>query len=290
MRRSRRLILGCVAAAWASLMLGRLHPFGDAGLAGGASDVQAGSIGAQGRAPILGHDPAPAEVRDLLMEKCADCHSTETRSHFYGRFAPASWLMERDILAGRQHLNLSAWDSYSPEQREMLKAKMLQQVKAGTMPLPQYLLVHWAAHISDADIKTLQQWAREEALPTGKAMPAAQTIAIASAAGGAGEAARGKDVFEKRCTGCHGMETDREGPRLAGVYGRASGAVTGFGYSEALRKAHLVWNESTLDQWLVDPDKLVPGNDMEFHVAKPDERRDLIRFLKQSAGDTGHTR
>jgi cytochrome c len=290
MRRSRRLILGCVAAAWVSLMLGRLHPFGDAGLAGGGSDVQAGSSGTQGQVPILGHDPAPAQVRALLMEKCADCHSTETRTHFYARFAPASWLMERDILEGRQHLNLSAWDSYSPEQRETLKAKMVQQVKAGTMPLPQYLLVHWAAHISDADVKTLQQWARQEASPADKTTPAAQTIATASEAGGEGETARGKDVFEKRCTGCHAIETDREGPRLAGVYGRASGAVAGFGYSEALKKAHLVWNDSTLDQWLADPDKLVPGNDMEFHVAKPDERRELIRFLKLSSGEAGHTR
>jgi cytochrome c len=86
------------------------------------------------------------------------------------------------------------------------------------------------------------------------------------------------------------METDREGPRLRGVYGRPSGAVAGFGYSEALKKAHLVWNDSTLDQWLADPDKLVPGNAMEFHVAKAEERRDLIRFLKVAAVEGDHTR
>ena len=290
MRRSRRLILGCVAAAWVSLLLGRLHPFGDAGLAGANAGVQAGSSRAQGQASILGHDPAPPEVRSLLMEKCADCHSTETRTPFYSRFAPASWLMERDILEGRQHMNLSAWNTYSPEQRETLKAKILQEAKAGAMPLPQYLLVHWKARISDADVKTLQQWARQDTSPAIQAESSVQSIAAASGTSGEGDAVRGKDVFEKRCTGCHTMEADREGPRLAGVYGRASGAVAGFSYSEALKKAHLVWNDSTLDQWLADPDKLVPGNNMEFHVAKADERRDLIRFLKQSAGSASHTK
>jgi cytochrome c len=98
------------------------------------------------------------------------------------------------------------------------------------------------------------------------------------------DAVRGKEVFEKRCTGCHALDSDREGPRLRGVYGRTSGTVDGFTYSAALKKAHLVWNDATLDQWLAGPDELAPGNDMEIHVAKAKERRDVIQFLKLSAG------
>ena len=280
MRRSRQLGLGLVVAAWASLLLGRVHPFGDAGLVG--TNVS------QTQGQILGQDQVPAKVRALLTEKCADCHSMQTRRHLYGRFAPASWLMERDILEGRDQMNLSAWDSYSPEQRETFKAKMVQEVKNGTMPLPQYQLVHWAARISDDDVHTLQQWAQLGASPA--AQTTATLAAVADGSAVVGDPARGENVFEKRCTGCHAMETDREGPRLKGVYGRTSGAVVGFGYSEALKKAHLVWNDSTLDQWLADPDKLVPGNDMEFHVAKAEERRDLIRFLKVGAVEAGHAR
>jgi cytochrome c len=92
---------------------------------------------------------------------------------------------------------------------------------------------------------------------------------------------RGKTVFEKRCTGCHALDQDREGPRLGGVYGRASGAIAGFPYSPALAKAHIVWNEATLEQWLTDPESLVPGNNMDFHIPRPQERRDVIEFLKQ---------
>lgn len=95
-----------------------------------------------------------------------------------------------------------------------------------------------------------------------------------------GNADRGRVVFEKRCTGCHALDRDREGPHLKGVYGRAAGMAAGFDYSDALKKAHIVWNGETLNRWLTDPDAMVPGNNMEFHVAKPDERIDIIRFLQ----------
>lgn len=80
------------------------------------------------------------------------------------------------------------------------------------------------------------------------------------------------------------MNYDREGPRPAGVYGRTSGDVAGFAYSQKLKKAHIIWGDKTLDQWLADPDTVVPGNNMEFRATKPQERRDLIRFLRESKG------
>jgi cytochrome c len=99
-----------------------------------------------------------------------------------------------------------------------------------------------------------------------------------------GDAARGQAVFEKRCTGCHSLQQDRVGPRLQGVFGRTSGGITGFPYSQELIKAHIVWDAKSLEQWLADPDTLVPGNNMEFHVAKAEERRDVIQFLKEASG------
>lgn len=91
---------------------------------------------------------------------------------------------------------------------------------------------------------------------------------------------RGKQLFEKRCTGCHSLDQDKEGPRLRGVYGRQSGTVPGFTYSPALQSSHLTWDDASLDKWLTDTDSLVAGNDMAFHVPKQDERADIIRFLK----------
>jgi cytochrome c len=100
----------------------------------------------------------------------------------------------------------------------------------------------------------------------------------------AGDVARGKLLFEKRCTGCHSLDRDKEGPRLGNVYGRPAGTVATFKYSDALRSAHITWNDDLLDKWLTDPDSLIPDNDMDFHVPKADERADIIRFLRASAG------
>jgi cytochrome c len=60
--------------------------------------------------------------------------------------------------------------------------------------------------------------------------------------------------------------------------------VAGFTYSAALKKAAVIWDETSLDKWLTDPDAFVKGNDMDFLVAKVQERRDLIRYLRESSG------
>src|SRR5208282_2426149 len=94
------------------------------------------------------------------------------------------------------------------------------------------------------------------------------------------EADRGKQLFEKRCTGCHSLDRNKEGPNLTGVYGRPAGTAPNFHYSDALKSAHFVWNEQRLQQWLTDTQSLVEDNNMDFHVPKPDERTGIIQFLK----------
>ena len=248
-----------------SLLLARVHPFGDVGLFRPQRNQQL----------IPEHAGIPPAARDLLASKCTDCHSTVTRAPFYGRLAPVSWLMERDIARGRSHMNLSDWSTYTPEQQQTLIAKIVQLARTQAMPLPQYRAIHWNSRITPADLEVLTAWAHA---------PSPATAYAASPALLPGDATRGEAVFEKRCTGCHSLATDREGPRLQNVYGRTTAGVPGFGYSVALRSAHLTWNDRTLDQWLTDPDAFLPGNNMTFRVARAQERQDLIAFLRQSAG------
>ncbi len=99
-----------------------------------------------------------------------------------------------------------------------------------------------------------------------------------------GDAARGQQLFEARCTGCHALNENRGGPKLQGVYGRTSGTAEGFAYSTAIRKAAIVWNEKSLDKWLTDPDTFIPGNAMDFSIPKQTERQDLIAYLKKCSG------
>jgi cytochrome c len=100
----------------------------------------------------------------------------------------------------------------------------------------------------------------------------------------AGDATRGKLVFERRCTGCHALDENREGPQLRTVYGRKAGSVAGFQYSAILVHSGITWNPETLDRWLTDPDAMVPGNNMSFATPKATDRRDIIAYLQQVAG------
>jgi cytochrome c len=94
----------------------------------------------------------------------------------------------------------------------------------------------------------------------------------------------GKELFEKRCGGCHALDRDKEGPKLHGVYGRAAGSMDSFQYSEALKKSKVVWTEDALERWLTNTEELIPDNDMTFRVERAGERREIIAFLKQDSG------
>jgi cytochrome c len=154
------------------------------------------------------------------------------------------------------------------EKQQELAAKIIQEAKSGAMPPLQYLTLHWNAKISNADLQALSMLR--------KSAGASETTMA-----GTGDAVRGKAVFEKRCTGCHAMDADREGPRLAGVFGRKAGGLGGFTYSAGLKNSGLTWTDATLERWLSDPDMVVPDNNMSFGVPKAEERRDLIAYLKQ---------
>jgi cytochrome c len=122
-------------------------------------------------------------------------------------------------------------------------------------------------------------------LATGIVVAAAFLMALTLPfAGAANDTARGKELFEKRCSGCHSPDRDMEGPHLGGVYGRRSGTRPAFPYSDALKKAQITWNANTLDRWLTDPEQLVPNTDMAFRVQKADERNEIIRYLQQLSG------
>ena len=117
------------------------------------------------------------------------------------------------------------------------------------------------------------------------ALPAIAVSAAAHGAGGArvtGDANRGETLYEG-CQDCHSLEKNDVGPRHRGVYGRKAGSLPDYTYSDALKNANLVWDENTLDQWLADPQKFLPGAKMFYHLDKEQDRADVIEFLKTRA-------
>ena len=81
---------------------------------------------------------------------------------------------------------------------------------------------------------------------------------------------RGQHVFEA-CAACHSLEPNRSmtGPSLADLWNRKAGSLTSFPrYSSALRSSGVVWSDKTLDDWIEDPQHLIPGNEMTFQGIK----------------------
>jgi cytochrome c len=108
--------------------------------------------------------------------------------------------------------------------------------------------------------------------------------AVSVRAANQGDATRGKNLFDKRCGGCHALDSDKEGPRLRSVYGRRAGSISSFKYSEPMKTAQITWDAASLDRWLIDTESVVPDNNMDFHVPKSDERADIIEYLRMSSG------
>ena len=94
----------------------------------------------------------------------------------------------------------------------------------------------------------------------------------------------GETLFKKNCAICHTLEAGKNkiGPSLAGVVGRKAGSVPGFAYSAANKNSGDVWDAQTLDTYLADPRKFMPGTKMVFAGLKtPEDRKALIEYLKE---------
>src|SRR5712691_3543934 len=107
--------------------------------------------------------------------------------------------------------------------------------------------------------------------------------ALSPASAANGDSGRGERVFNT-CAPCHSLEPNRNmtGPSLAQLWNRNAGGLPSFErYSAVLKSSGIVWGDKTLDQWITDPQHLIPGNQMTFAGLKnPQQRADLLAFLK----------
>lgn len=113
------------------------------------------------------------------------------------------------------------------------------------------------------------------------AVAVAAILMFPLAARAEGDAAAGKTAFNK-CAICHSIKDgeNKIGPSLAGVIGRKSHSEAGYTYSEPMKKYDVTWDQATLDTYLADPRKVVPGTRMIFPGLKNEtERSNVIAYL-----------
>jgi len=102
------------------------------------------------------------------------------------------------------------------------------------------------------------------------------------------DVAAGEKSFNK-CRACHQVgETAKNtvGPALNGLFGRKSGSVEGYNYSDANKNSGITWDEATFAEYIKDPKAKIPGTKMAFAgIKKDDEIKDLTAFLTQFGAD-----
>lgn len=104
----------------------------------------------------------PADVRQIFERSCNDCHTNQTNWRWYSHVAPVSWGMVEHVDDGRRHLNFSEWATYDARRKRNKLEEICEQVETKEMPYDQYVWVHWDAALSDAEIKTICEWAERE--------------------------------------------------------------------------------------------------------------------------------
>lgn len=144
------------------------------------------------------------ETRALAKRACFDCHSNETVWPWYSYIAPVSWLTAYDAQMGRRAFNFSEW---TPGM--MSAAVMAEQIRSGKMPLPQYLLMHPEARLTDAEKQRLIAGLHATLDTTTQppaVTPVPPTTPVVVPPTPTAPALGGEALVQARCIGCHNIE------------------------------------------------------------------------------------
>jgi cytochrome c len=97
--------------------------------------------------------------------------------------------------------------------------------------------------------------------------------------------AAGERFFERKCSQCHDAAKDGghgKGPHLWNVFGRKAATIPSFVFSDAMKQSGVTWDYATLDYYLADTERAVPGRAMNFMGIPDDQlRADVIAFLRK---------
>ena len=202
---------------------------------------------------------------------------------------PLLYLFSRDTSPSKTAATTSLSENTQPVAKSAAAPSIVPSAapSSSAAPAPTKTVIAPAAPEAPAQMLAMSH-ERVGAVPaaaqtSGQAAPAPAATKPAPVSG---DVAAGKLVFRK-CQACHSLEPGKNGlgPSLSEIVGKKASTVANYNYSPAMKGSGLTWDITTLDAYLSDPQKSVPGNKMPFPGLKTEnERNAVIAFL--AAGPT----
>lgn len=104
----------------------------------------------------------PKDVKNLLADACADCHTSKANYPWYSSVQPFGWWIQDHIEHGRKHLNFSEWGNMDKKERVHAIEEIIETLEEKEMPLKEYTWLHKEARLSEAQVNMLVEWFSRE--------------------------------------------------------------------------------------------------------------------------------
>jgi Haem-binding domain len=100
----------------------------------------------------------PAGVHTVLVDKCYDCHSNNTKYPWYIHIQPIGWWMASHIEEGKEHLDFSEFKTYPPKKGNHKLEEVSEEIAKGHMPIASYLWIHPETKVTAEEQKSINEW------------------------------------------------------------------------------------------------------------------------------------
>lgn len=100
----------------------------------------------------------PAHIHQILEKDCYSCHSDERRLAWFDEIQPGYWLVRKDILTAREHLNFSTLGGKPAAAQTASLYEAVNMIQLGAMPLPRFVALHPDARVSPEELAELKAY------------------------------------------------------------------------------------------------------------------------------------
>jgi hypothetical protein len=108
--------------------------------------------------PATAEIQVPTQIHLILEKDCYSCHSDQPRLAWFDEIQPGYWLVRKDILTAREHLDFSTLGGKPAAAQKGTLYEAENMIQLGAMPLPRFIALHPEARVSSEDLDALKAY------------------------------------------------------------------------------------------------------------------------------------